>query len=128
MIKSTDPRSWGACWTDEQISTYFGTLIEIPVITIIGDDTITVEDRVWITCAYLARHNLDKLVIFARGCVDRVNVYAATYAADADAARATARAAVYAARATCAADAAADTAAYVVERNRQINHLLELCR
>jgi hypothetical protein len=111
-IKAADPRAWGACWSDAKIGRYFAGREEISVVDVLSDDLIEPPDRVWIGCAYLARHDRPALIPFANRC------YAAAYD---DAAAATtayaAAAAAYAATATATATA----------RKAQIAHLVELC-
>ena len=128
-IKAADPRAWGACWSDAKIGRYFAGREEISVVDVLSDDLIEPPDRVWIGCAYLARHDRPALIAFANRCYAAAayaTAYAAATAAAAAAYAAYAAPAYATAYAAATAAAAAAYAAYAA-RKAQIAHLVELC-
>lgn len=103
-LKATDPRAWGACWSDTALADAFAGRDAVPIAEALRYEGAAPRDRVWLGCHYLARHDLAALVAFAERC---------------------ARCAAAAAAARYAAAAAAGAAARAAARAQQIAWLLE---
>jgi hypothetical protein len=111
---ATDPRRWGACWSDAEIAEMFEGRKSVEIREALAPESgISEPDRVWLGCRYLAEYDRPALVRFAKRCAAGADAaYAARAARGAAAANAAAYAASYAAAAARAAAHAANAASY----------------
>src|SRR5688572_19667708 len=53
MITAQLLRSWGACWSDEQLALKFGSRTTVTPREVAADKTISLDDRLWVICKTL---------------------------------------------------------------------------
>ena len=58
-------RTWNACWTDDEIEDRFTERSSVTVVEVVGDETISLADRLWVACSVLAHADESAARLFA---------------------------------------------------------------